>query len=195
MATTIGQASQSASYSETPAPGQGSSLTPSEPREVLRCVNCGLNQYRPTFDTCRRCHLGVFGEPEAAAASPPTLMAPQMPVRFTLAKSIRSLRLRSRLSQRQLAMRMRTPRTYVSKIENEKATPTLLSLARLARALEVSLPELVGGLEEDWQRDVIELLKDPFVAEIVPFVRQLSGAQMAVIVAQMRDRRGAQRPA
>jgi hypothetical protein len=73
--------------------------------------------------------------------------------------------------------------------------PTLSSLARLARALEVSLPELVGGLEEDWQRDVAELLKDPFAAEIVPFVRQLSGAQMAAIVAQMRDRRGAQRPA
>ena len=29
-------------------------------------------------------------------------------------------------------MRMGVPRTYVSKIENEKATPTLSSLARLA---------------------------------------------------------------
>ena len=37
-----------------------------------------------------------------------------------LAHSIRSLRLRSGLSQRQLALRMSVPRTYVSKIENEK---------------------------------------------------------------------------
>jgi transcriptional regulator with XRE-family HTH domain len=164
-------------------------------REIVRCFYCRLNQYRPFADMCRRCHRAVDGEPEAAATSSPPKLVPQMPVRFSLAKSIRSLRLRSRLSQRQLAMRMHTPRTYVSKIENEKAMPTLSSLARLARALEVSLPELVGGLEEDWQRDVAELLKDPFAAEIVPFVRQLSGAQMAAIVAQMRDRRGAQRPA
>jgi len=52
-----------------------------------------------------------------------------------LAQSIRSLRLRNGLSQRQLALRMSVPRTYVSKIENEKATPTLSSLERLARAL------------------------------------------------------------
>jgi transcriptional regulator with XRE-family HTH domain len=57
-----------------------------------------------------------------------------------LAHSIRSLRLRNGLSQRQLALRMSVPRTYVSKIENEKATPTLSSLERLARALEVSVP-------------------------------------------------------
>ena len=46
---------------------------------------------------------------------------------LNLATSIRSLRLRSGLSQRQLAGRMAVPRTYVSKIENEKATPTLSS--------------------------------------------------------------------
>ena len=54
---------------------------------------------------------------------------------LNLATSIRSLRLRNGLSQRQLAGRMAVPRTYVSKIENEKATPTLSSLERLARAL------------------------------------------------------------
>ena len=64
---------------------------------------------------------------------------------LNLATSIRSLRLRSGLSQRQLAGRMSVPRTYVSKIENEKATPTLSSLERLARALEVTVPELLSG--------------------------------------------------
>ena len=38
-----------------------------------------------------------------------------------IALAIRSLRHRSGLSQRQLAGRMQVPRTYVSKIENEKA--------------------------------------------------------------------------
>jgi transcriptional regulator with XRE-family HTH domain len=68
---------------------------------------------------------------------------------LNLATSIRSLRLRSGLSQRQLAGRMSVPRTYVSKIENEKATPTLSSLERLARALEVTVPELLSGGEKN----------------------------------------------
>ena len=74
-------------------------------------------------------------------AAPP---APQViPLRgnghghLNLATSIRSLRLRNGLSQRQLATRMSVPRTYVSKIENDKATPTLSSLERLARALDL----------------------------------------------------------
>ncbi len=54
-----------------------------------------------------------------------------------------SLRLRGGLGQRPVALRMGVPRTYVSKIENEKATPTLSSLARLAQALEVSVPDLL----------------------------------------------------
>ncbi len=69
-----------------------------------------------------------------------------------VAKAIRSLRQRGGLSQRQLALRMGVPRTYVSKIENEKATPTLSSLARLAQALEVSVPDLLracGPSRED----------------------------------------------
>ena len=75
-----------------------------------------------------------------------------------LAHSIRSLRLRNGLSQRQLALRMSVPRTYVSKIENEKATPTLSSLERLARALEVAVPELLSGGEKNRQDEISELI-------------------------------------
>ncbi len=57
-----------------------------------------------------------------------TMPSRQIPV----AAAIRSLRIRAGLSQRQLALRMSVPRTYVSKIENEKACPTLGSLERLA---------------------------------------------------------------
>ena len=85
---------------------------------------------------------------------------------MNLATSIRSLRLRNGLSQRQLAGRMSVPRTYVSKIENEKATPTLSSLERLARALEVTVPDLLSGGERSRQEEVNELMKDQFIAEI-----------------------------
>ena len=104
-----------------------------------------------------------------------------------LAQSIRSLRLRSGLSQRQLALRMSVPRTYVSKIENEKATPTLTSLERLARALEVSVPDLLSGGERNRQEEVRELMEDQFVADVLPYLSQLSGMQMSSILAQVRD--------
>jgi transcriptional regulator with XRE-family HTH domain len=109
------------------------------------------------------------------------------PGHLNLAASIRSLRLRNGLSQRQLAARMSVPRTYVSKIENEKATPTLSSLERLARALEVTVPDLLSGGERNRQEEIRDLAQDQFIAEILPFVAQLSGIQMSSIVAQVRD--------
>jgi transcriptional regulator with XRE-family HTH domain len=106
---------------------------------------------------------------------------------LNLAASIRALRLRNGLSQRQLATRMAVPRTYVSKIENEKATPTLSSLERLARALEVTVPDLLTGGERNRQEEIRELVQDQFVAEILPFIAQLNGMQMSSILAQVRD--------
>jgi transcriptional regulator with XRE-family HTH domain len=106
---------------------------------------------------------------------------------LNLAVAIRSLRLRNGLSQRQLAGRMSVPRTYVSKIENEKATPTLSSLERLARALEVTVPDLLSGGERNRQEEIREMIKDEFIAEMLPFVNQLSGIQMSSILTQVRD--------
>jgi transcriptional regulator with XRE-family HTH domain len=128
-------------------------------------------------------------EPEPIMVAPPVLMPVPSNGRghLNLATSIRSLRLRSGLSQRQLAGRMAVPRTYVSKIENEKATPTLSSLERLARALEVTVPELLSGGERGRQEEVSELMKDQFIAELLPFVAQLNGMQMSSILTQVRD--------
>ena len=103
-----------------------------------------------------------------------------------VAISIRNLRLRNGLSQRQLAMRMKVPRTYVSKIENEKATPTLSSLERLATALEVTVPELLaGGCSRE--REITELMADEFISEIIPFVNQLNGMQWTSLLTRVRE--------
>ncbi len=105
----------------------------------------------------------------------PVTMAPvqampshQLPV----AAAIRSLRMRAGLSQRQLALRMSVPRTYVSKIENEKACPTLGSLERLAGALRVRVCDLLttGHTTED---DIRELSQDEFISELMPYMRQI----------------------
>ena len=166
-------------------------LAPVDSREVVRCDRCLLVQFRTINNLCRRCRASLDeDEPEVVAAPP----APQvMPSHnnghghLNLAISIRSLRLRHGLSQRQLATRMSVPRTYVSKIENEKATPTLSSLERLARALEVTVPDLLSGGERNRQEEVRELMQDQFIAELLPFVSQLNGMQMSSILAQIRD--------
>jgi transcriptional regulator with XRE-family HTH domain len=104
-----------------------------------------------------------------------------------VAKAIRNLRRRNGLSQRQLAMRMGVPRTYVSKIENEKAIPTLSSLARLAQALGVSVPDVLRECGPSREDDIHELLADPFIAELVEFTSMLNAMQLSSVLAQVRD--------
>jgi transcriptional regulator with XRE-family HTH domain len=166
-------------------------LAPVDSREVVRCDRCSLVQFRTSNNNCRRCHASLDeDEPEVAMVAPPPQMMPMNGNghgHLNLAASIRQLRLRNGLSQRQLATRMSVPRTYVSKIENEKATPTLSSLERLARALEVSVPDLLSGGERNRQEEVRELMQDPLVAEMLPFVAQLNGMQMSSVLTQVRD--------
>ncbi|MGA8300141.1 MAG: helix-turn-helix transcriptional regulator [Terriglobales bacterium] len=168
-------------------------LAPVDSREVVRCDRCLLVQFRTTNSLCRRCHLSLDEDEAELAALSPEPQAPPININshgrghLHLAQSIRALRLRNGMSQRQLALRMSVPRTYVSKIENEKATPTLSSLERLARALEVSVPSLLSGGERSRQEEMRELMEDSFVSEVFPFVSQLNGMQMSSILAQVRD--------
>ena len=166
-------------------------LSPVDSREVVRCDSCLLVQFRTTNDLCRRCHTSLDEDEEvlAPAAPMPTLVPPleNVPGHLRLASSIRSFRLRGGMSQRQLAARMSVPRTYVSKIENEKACPTLSSLERLAKALCITIPDLLTGGERNRDEEIRELVEDPFIAEIVPFLNKLNGMQMTSILGQVRD--------
>jgi transcriptional regulator with XRE-family HTH domain len=164
-------------------------LAPVDSREVVRCDHCSLVQFRTHSNLCRRCHTSLDDEPEPVLALPEPEPAPLPGPRHGLqvASAIRSLRQRSGLSQRQLAMRMAVPRTYVSKIENEKATPTLSSLERLARALNVSVPDLISGGQSSREEEIRELMRDQFIAEVVPFLGKLNGMQWQSVLAQIRD--------
>jgi len=102
-----------------------------------------------------------------------------------LPATVRSLRLRLGLSQRQLGHRMATPRTYVSKIENAKALPMLPSLERLARALQVTMPELLSGCERSRQDEVRELMADRFIADLIPFVPRLGEIQRRAVLVKV----------
>jgi transcriptional regulator with XRE-family HTH domain len=126
-------------------------------------------------------------EPILAAAEPLVEVEESSGSQVQVAKAIRNLRHRNGLSQRQLALRMGVPRTYVSKIENEKATPTLSSLARLAAALEVTVPDLLVQCGPSREDEIRELLSDPFIAELVEFTSKLNTMQLSSVLAQVRD--------
>src|SRR5580692_5273718 len=174
-------------------------LAPVDSREVVRCDDCHLVQFKTTNNLCRRCRASLDED------EPEPILMPAMPMvqaeessrsEVQVAKAIRSLRQRSGLSQRQLALRMGVPRTYVSKIENEKATPTLSSLARLAQALEVTVPDLLHECGPSREDEVNELLGDPFLAEMMEFTSKLNAMQLSSVLTQVRDmvlhpRRGA----
>lgn len=169
-------------------------LAPVDSREVMRCDHCHLVQFFTSNHLCRRCHTSLDAPepepaplavitPEAAIGTSPDSELPHIEV----ASAIRTLRLRNGLSQRQLALRMQVPRTYVSKIENEKAMPTLSSLERLAMALQVRVPDLLNGGRRSRQDEILELMNDEFLAELVPYITKLNGLQLAGVLAQVRD--------
>lgn len=58
-------------------------------------------------------------------------------------RNLRRLRTRYRITQRELARRAELCQAYVSQIERGKKNPTYEALRKLARALGVSVAELV----------------------------------------------------
>jgi transcriptional regulator with XRE-family HTH domain len=160
-------------------------------REVLRCEHCALVQFRTSNSMCRRCHkpLDVEEVPTpveviAAVDSP----ASNLDAGLRVAAQVKDIRKARHLSQRQLASRMQVPRTYISKIENGKAIPTLGSLERLAAALDVDICQLVRDGHSKHDEEVAEIFADPFLAELAQFLPKLEPLQRSLLMNHARDR-------
>ncbi|HSZ15664.1 MAG TPA: helix-turn-helix transcriptional regulator [Terracidiphilus sp.] len=104
-----------------------------------------------------------------------------------VAGQVREIRRARHLSQRQLAGRMQVPRTYISKIENGKAIPTLGSLERLASALEVEVSALVRDSRSRREEEVAAIFADPFLAEIASMLPHLDSLHRTLVYGSLRD--------
>ena len=165
-------------------------LVSAEAREVLRCDYCSLVQFRTSNSLCRKCHKPLDVE-EPVQLAPQLVVSPTAPASaeagLQVAGQVRDIRRSRHLSQRQLAGRMQVPRTYISKIENGKAIPTLGSLERLAAALQVDVCHLVRDARSRRDEEVAGLLADPFLAEIAPLLPHLDSMQRMLFSGAVRD--------
>ena len=60
-----------------------------------------------------------------------------------LGENLRKLRLKKGLSQGDLAKELNVDRAYISNIENGRMNPTLSTLEKISKALEISSSELL----------------------------------------------------
>jgi transcriptional regulator with XRE-family HTH domain len=147
-------------------------------------------QYRTINSLCRKCHKPLDIEepvplaPQLVTSSPVSASAE---AGLQVAAQVREVRRARHLSQRQLAGRMQVPRTYISKIENSKAIPTLGSLERLAAALEVDVCQLIRDSRSRRDEEVTSILGDPFLAEIAAVLPHLDQLQRTLIYSAVRD--------
>jgi transcriptional regulator with XRE-family HTH domain len=162
-----------------------------ETREVVRCDYCSLVQYRTNNSLCRKCRKALYVEEPVhatlqlvpyTAATPPSAEAG-----LQVARQVRDIRKARHLSQRQLAGRMLVPRTYISKIENGKAIPTLGSLERLANALDVDISQLVRDSRSVRDEEVAAIFADPFLAEIAAMLPHLEPMHRTLFQGAVRD--------
>ena len=178
---------QSEAVSDSPAE---TSVHEVPQREVLRCEACKLVQFRTASDTCRRCKKSLLPEPPKVQPSISLVLevTPDAPESGPqVATAVRDLRHVRNLSQRQLAARMGVPRTYISKIENGKAMPTLSSLDRLARALQVDISALLRDAPTRHRDETAVLLNDPFLAEVAKYTAHLTSTQKSIFLNHVRE--------
>jgi transcriptional regulator with XRE-family HTH domain len=160
-------------------------------RDVIRCVTCGMVQYRTRNGNCRRCLHLLTPKVEFLIPPPEPKEFPgddrqlfeKLPNRETvetIGQRIRQLRESRGMTQSQLQARSGVSRSYLSRIESAQMTPSLGTLEKLSEALSTGLnrffiPESNGEA----------LLADPFIQGLRPFLRQLDWEQWQSILKRL----------
>lgn len=66
---------------------------------------------------------------------------------INLGKHIRELRLKKGISQEELAFKINSARNFIGSIERAEKAPTIVTLHRIAQALNIKLSDLVSGID------------------------------------------------
>ena len=160
-------------------------------REVIRCKTCGLVQYRTRNGNCRRC-LRLLPSKIDLLIAPPELQdlpsddrqlfekLPNHVLVENIGHRLRQLRESRGMTQSQLQACSRLSGSYLSRIESGQMTPTLGTLEKISEALGFGLnrffvPETNGK----------DLLEDPFIQGLRPFLRHLAWEQRPSILKRL----------
>lgn len=175
-------------------------------REVVRCAQCLLVQFRTVSDLCRRCDRPLprplelsdadSGEAEEVAiGAPPQSAVREAPVPaigyrgktmadFSLGPRLRELREFKNLTQAQIARKARVPRTYISRIEHCHLLPGLGVAQRLADALAVGILELLPNSSKPSGDSGPS--KDPYWSSFAHHFQQLRIEQQSAVLSRVR---------
>ena len=176
---------------QTSANGNSGPIKIESDRDVIRCITCGMVQYRTRNGNCRRC-LHLLAPKVAFLIPPPALQEPlgddrqpfeKWPNRETvenIGQRIRQLRESRGMTQSRLQAHSRVSRSYLSRIESGQMTPSIGTLEKISEAFGVGLnrffvPETNGET----------LLEDPFIQGLRPFLRQLDWEQWQSILKRL----------
>lgn len=144
---------------------------------TTRCGHCQLVQFlKETRKTCLRCKRDLAPPPAVLAVEsvPAPPIDDGMSFGHRLCLRVKVIRELKAIPQKSLAEAMQVPRSFISKLENLNAVPTLGTLYRLAEALGVPLEQLTdesvppeqiamrtwayGGTDEDLIGELIQAL-------------------------------------
>lgn len=150
-------------------------------REAIRCLECGLNQFKTASEECRRCQAAYPNTGSHQTTEVSIEVEIQVEFALKIGDRIRMIRLRCGLTQRQVATRMNCPRSYISKVEHARAKPNIRSCGRIAAALGVDIWQLSPTLDNVRDNKVRELLSDPFLSELARILPSIQPADRVKI--------------
>lgn len=190
----------SSAVSQSPLAGPLGAV-PDAPREVVRCQECQLVQFRTMSDLCRRCAKPLptwvpFGANCVAEETPQSLEAGDLAEtdpptdragrnrRVPLGTKIKEIREERGLTQVEMAALLGIPRSYLSRIENRRLLPGPMMVAKFAEALQMDIAEL---LPPERRKDGARLFpSDPGLAALYTQIAMLPAQELAKILAIVR---------
>lgn len=167
-------------------------------REVVRCQQCLLVQFRTVSDHCRRCRKPL---PSPISCEPELQEVPEvaagadadgMPLargarnrRMSVGSRVKAFRKQRALTQMQMATLFKIPRSYLSRIENNRLLPGPLMVAQFAEALGVGVSELLPP--DPSGHKATPVVSDPTVAALLNHFAELGVREMERVLATARQ--------